>query len=486
MSADLTHQAIELLVKRRWPMIPSRGDSKGACVEWKRFQEQLPTVEELREWDQRLKPERWGLVTGKLSGVVVLDFDGEMGIELMRKWGIDPHVRTGSGGFHWYLLHPSWRVPTLNAKSGKKSWPWPGLDIRGDGGFAVLLGRNKNGPYEQLRDLVPDPFDALPEEVRAFLRNHSEKADAKPQQSARNHRTTPGSGRRVDTERLIRNALEIVPNRGRNNSGFWLACQLRDNEFSNGDAEAAMRDYRSRVPSTNAKGQREPYIEREMLASLHEAYSRPAREPWVRCTPPPKDGSAPAAAPSQGQGPPPDDEAPARNEKAPDGNDADGSRSIYLYVGHTGEPLVGHTGEPLSRNQFSRVPCEVSADRRLKARDVRVYGVLAASCWQGSVANVGKRRIAKLACCAERLVISSLKRLEATGHIQKLPVHRGERGRYLLPSSVFGQKQRADIEEIVMAPDGQPRLATVRKDQGTAWTSRALQMKRPERTKGRR
>jgi hypothetical protein len=30
----------------------------------------------------------------------------------------------------------------LNAKTSKRTWPWKGLDIRGDGGFAVLLGRN--------------------------------------------------------------------------------------------------------------------------------------------------------------------------------------------------------------------------------------------------------------------------------------------------------------------------------------------------------
>src|ERR1019366_4999109 len=207
VTASLADQAVRYLVERCWPMIPSSGMQKRPCVAWKRFQQQLPTEAQLRNWDLQFRPTRWGVVTGKLAGIVVLDFDGVLGSALVEEWGVSPHVRTGSGGFHLYVLHPGWKVPTLNAKSGKRSWPWPGLDVRGDGGFAVLLGRNENGPYEQLRDLVPDPFDALPEEVRAFLRNHSEKADAKPQQSARNQRTTPGSGRRVDTERLIRNAL---------------------------------------------------------------------------------------------------------------------------------------------------------------------------------------------------------------------------------------------------------------------------------------
>jgi len=146
---------------------------------------------------------------------------------------------------------------------------------------------------------------------------------------------------------------------------------------------------------------------------------------------------------------------------------------------------VGHTDEPLSRTQFSRIPQEVSSDRRLKSRDVRVYGVLASACWQGSVAEVGKRRIAKLACCAERLVIDSLKKLEATKHIQTQPGHRrGQRGRYMLLSSVFGQKQRADIEETIAGPGGRLRLVAVRKDQKRAWTSHSALLKSSDRTQG--
>jgi hypothetical protein len=123
-------------------MLPSKGASKGPCVNWKAYQERLPTTGQLREWGRRFNPARWGVVAGKLAGIVVVDFDGDAGCKLMKGWGIEPHLRTGSGGFHWYLQHSGWRVPTLNAKTSQRSWPWPGVDIRGDGGFAVVLGRN--------------------------------------------------------------------------------------------------------------------------------------------------------------------------------------------------------------------------------------------------------------------------------------------------------------------------------------------------------
>jgi hypothetical protein len=406
-------------------------------------------------------------VTGALSAHVVADFDGHQGTELMKKWGIVPHRRTGSGGFHCHLQHPGWRVPTLNAKSGKLSWPWPGVNIRGDGGFAVVLGRNAKGPYEQLREIVPEPFDVLPEEVRTFLRNHSRKDDPAPRpQNLHQHRTNVGSSR-VDSERLVRNALEMVPGQGRNNSGFWLACQLRDNGYSMGEAEAAMSAYHAFLPSTNTKGQREPYTEREMVASLREAFSKPAREPWSRRSTRMLRNAVSAPQPVQ---------AGQVDEHLADGNlrgsetpqpeeTVAGHHSLDIYAGHADEPLPGHRGEPLQSNRYSRIPREVLQDRQLSASDVRVYGVLAGSCWQGSVAQLGKRQIARQACCAERKVVESLKRLEAAGHIQKAPGRiRGQRGRYVLLSQVFGQKQRNNVNEVAVRPGGRSYLVSVRQD----------------------
>ena len=105
---------------------------------------------------------------------------------------------------------------------------------------------------------------------------------------------------------------------------------------------------------------------------------------------------------------------------------------------------------PPSRIRYARVPRQVYADPRLEARGVRIYCVLASACWQGSVAQVGKRLIATEACCAECTVISSLRKLEAAGHTQKQPGRRrGHRAMYVLLSPVFGQKQRAGVEEVI-------------------------------------
>ncbi|MCX6022657.1 MAG: hypothetical protein NTZ05_13190, partial [Chloroflexi bacterium] len=67
---------------------------------------------------------------------------------------------------------------------------------------------------------------------------------------------------------------------GRNNTGFWLACQLRDNGHSQAEAEATVLAYAERMPPTNTKGELEPYTVADALASVRSAYQQPAREPW--------------------------------------------------------------------------------------------------------------------------------------------------------------------------------------------------------------
>jgi AAA domain/Bifunctional DNA primase/polymerase, N-terminal len=317
---ELVELAVTLREEHSWPMVPcsdQRPQPKAPCVSWKIFQTRLPTVAEMQEWARKFKPERWGIVTGALAQLVVIDFDGVPGRALMDKWGIVPHVRTGSGGFHLYVTHPGGSVPTLNAKSAKCVWPWPGLDIRGDGGFAIAMGKNENGIYVQLRELVPDPWESLPLEVREFLQNHGkqEKQPIPPNTSTNGHSNRGGQ---VDAELLIRRALDGVGSQGRNNMGFWLAGQLRDAGYSIGDAASSMQNYRSRCPSTNTKGAMERYSEHEIRASLKEAFSRPPREPWGSPT---ARKEPPVMAPDLGPEPPvPGDPHSAAPEPAAEQN----------------------------------------------------------------------------------------------------------------------------------------------------------------------
>jgi putative DNA primase/helicase len=170
------------------------------------------------------------------------------------------------------------------------------LDIRADGGYAVFTGRTPRGEYTWLRDAEPDDLSVLPTELREFLGLLHPPAAA-PEEEPKpngNHHAVHGDGR-VDAERLISMALDRVASEGRNNAGFWLAAQLRDNGYTQYEAESVMRNYAGRCPRTNVKGEQETYTPGEIHATVREIYSRPAREPWgQRHKPAPEKESQPA------------------------------------------------------------------------------------------------------------------------------------------------------------------------------------------------
>lgn len=105
---------------------------------------------------------------------------------------------------------------------------------------------------------------------------------------------------RPDADRLVRMALDRMPG-GRDNACFWLACQLRDNGYTQGEAEAIAQGFARLCPTTDTKGHSDPFTEQDAIRRVRSAYSGPAREPWGRTVrlPPPAGGNGhrPAAAP---------------------------------------------------------------------------------------------------------------------------------------------------------------------------------------------
>ncbi|MEJ7786983.1 MAG: bifunctional DNA primase/polymerase [Solirubrobacteraceae bacterium] len=249
-------QEVLAAVARGWSVIPVSAD-KRPLVKWKRYQTERADAEQVEAWAAGKQPAAWAVVTGAVSGLVILDFDGDAGQQRLADYGMNPHVRTGSGGHHVYFEHPGRQVGTLNGQAahdlGKR---FPGLDIRGDGGYACFHGRNGSGPY-CLQRVDPEPWEAVPEPVRAFLGLAAENEARDPAE-------------------LVTDALRRVNGgEGRNNTGFKLACQLRDNGYNFADAERVLGEYATKVPASNAKG--EPYTAQEARESVRSAYAKPAR-----------------------------------------------------------------------------------------------------------------------------------------------------------------------------------------------------------------
>lgn len=281
--------------KPHWCLVDtghSKQDEGKLRPSWAALQHTPPTPEQVRTWYACETDKGLAVVTGAVSGLIVLDFDGAEGEALRQKLGLPAHVRTGSGGAHTYLQHPGWRVPTLNHKAKKEMGErWPGLDIRADGGYAVIPpSDNASGPYRwEAQPDMPEvlSLSALPAELREFL-GLAQPPQAAPAASSERPRAAQSSskfesgrdGGRVPADLLINRALSEAGQMGRNNAGFALACQLRDNGYREGEAAAHMESYVASVPPVNTKGQREAYTLHDARASLREAFSAPARAPW--------------------------------------------------------------------------------------------------------------------------------------------------------------------------------------------------------------
>lgn len=259
---------------------------------WKALQTIRPTSVQVAAWYAREVGKGLAVVTGALSDLVILDFDGPEGEQLRERLGLPAHVRTGSGGAHTYVQHPGWGIQTLNGKAkealGQK---WPGLDLKGDGGYAIMPpSRNTKGPYLwEAQPGLPEPLPltALPDDLRAFLGLLERPTAPNPAPSPLSRPDTFQGRRqdkqgRVSGELLLGRALDRVSNGGRNNSGFWLACQLRDNGYSEGEAQTVLQDFARSVPDTNTRGHREAYTVDDARKSLREAYSRSPRTAWER------------------------------------------------------------------------------------------------------------------------------------------------------------------------------------------------------------
>lgn len=123
--------------------------TRGLCVHPLRPGSKLPL---LNRWPERATNDRasvaafwrqWpdagvAIATGAASGVIVLDVDPRHGgddslVELEHHYGeLPPSWRclTASGGLHVYFKHPGGHV-------GNRAGLWPGIDVRGDGGYVV-------------------------------------------------------------------------------------------------------------------------------------------------------------------------------------------------------------------------------------------------------------------------------------------------------------------------------------------------------------
>jgi len=138
-------------------------DGKTPAIAWKRFQSQRPTFDDLVHWFAPA-PMNLAIITGALSGVVVIDVDGDDG----RQWAdvfLPPtpwQTQTGKG-VHLYYQHPGAGISVPNRVRLPGDTGALPVDVRGDAGFVIAPGSlHVSGVWYRARGDWTQPLDTLP------------------------------------------------------------------------------------------------------------------------------------------------------------------------------------------------------------------------------------------------------------------------------------------------------------------------------------
>ena len=179
------------------PLIPN--GSKGAVI----------NEATVKSWWSKTPLANVGIATGNKSGLIVLDVDSGHGGEesfqdLLYDHGGFPdtvEVLTGGGGFHYYFKYPGNGYLVKN-----KAGLFPGIDVRGDGGYVVAPPSNHISGGDYLFEASSSPEDKTLSPVPSWLLDIV--CD-------------------VPTHQLEQKPVTPIPEGQRNDTLFRMACSMR-------------------------------------------------------------------------------------------------------------------------------------------------------------------------------------------------------------------------------------------------------------------
>jgi putative DNA primase/helicase len=165
-STDLRDAATGLLA-RQWSVIPLRPKDKTPVIDsWKPYQKERPAAAQVLTWWRKWPDANIGLITGAVSGLIVLDLDSPEARADAEACGLPrtPTVKTGKG-WHVYFAHPGGEVRNFARKR-------PGMDLRGDGGYVVGAGSIHPSGSVYGWEISPDECNLapVPEWLMAMIR----------------------------------------------------------------------------------------------------------------------------------------------------------------------------------------------------------------------------------------------------------------------------------------------------------------------------
>lgn len=251
---DLLEAALKYL-SRGWGVIPLRRNKRPFLARWATYQSMRATEQELTDWWEKWPDANIGIVTGAISGIVVLDVDPRHGgqeslDELKIKHETLPdtlNAFTGGFGLHLYFAHPGYRLKNRVAIA-------PGLDVRADGGYVVappsVHASGNTYEWDISGDIQNVSLAPCPEWLIEKLTVPARECSTPPQSQ-------------VDPVAI----LAGVPEGQRDNRLFQYACRLRAKGMSREEATALLIEAANNCDP--------PFPEQEALQKVESAWKYP-------------------------------------------------------------------------------------------------------------------------------------------------------------------------------------------------------------------
>lgn len=154
------HGAALELIEQGWSIIPISPETKRPLIKWTKYQTEIATPHTIETWFNEWPNADLAVVTGAVSGIVVVDTDNPDAEKYAKENGLaDTGVTARTkNGRHFYFRHPLDGVRRgpragVNVRAVAPDWPAvAGLDFRGDGSYAVLPP-SKNYTWESDPDM---------------------------------------------------------------------------------------------------------------------------------------------------------------------------------------------------------------------------------------------------------------------------------------------------------------------------------------------
>lgn len=273
-----------------YSVIPLLGDrdpnrAKVAAIPWSEFQQRKPTLDKIRYWFTERQYQGLAILTGHISGLVVLDFDTPAAFSrfcCQLPQLIDTYTVKSRRGHHLYFRLPSdLHLPSLKGQ---------GLDLLSDGKYVVAPPTSINGwEYKVARHT--ELYTLTQKDVEGILTLLGAAAATSPEpvhtpafetatgvfEDAETACVTPLSRVLTDYD-LLYLYRRLANRRGRNEALFRVSILARDNGWAIADVLTCLVDVHvKQLPNGQHRQETDEQRRREAICTIQSAFSRPAR-----------------------------------------------------------------------------------------------------------------------------------------------------------------------------------------------------------------